>query len=66
MHHIQAKDRVVAVYGHFIGKRGYVTRINGNDACVVWRGVWDHGIWVPVSYLKRTKRYKKEQRHGPY
>lgn len=58
---IQSKDRVKAISGHFKDKKGYVTRINESNACVVWKGVWDHGIWVDLKELKRTKRYKKEQ-----
>ena len=57
---IQAKDRVRAISGHFKGQRGYVTRVHGSTACVVWRSVWEHGIWVNFSELKRTKRYNKE------
>lgn len=58
---IQKNDRVVAISGHFKDKRGFVCRVEYNRACVVWKGVWDHGIWTDVSDLKRTKRYKKEQ-----
>jgi hypothetical protein len=58
---IQVSDRVLAISGHFEGKRGYVTRIYGESACIVWAGGWDFGIWVDLSELKRTKRYKKEQ-----
>ncbi len=58
---IQSKDRVKAISGHFKGKSGYVTRVYGSSACVVWKGVWEHGIWVELYELKRTKRYKKEQ-----
>lgn len=58
MEYIQAEDRVKATSGHFNGKSGYVTRTNGDTACVVWKGVWDHGIWVDIAELKRTKRYK--------
>ena len=59
--YIQRHDRVLAIAGHFQGTRGYVCRVHGDDACVVWKGVWDYGIWVPVSYLQRIKRYKSEQ-----
>lgn len=55
---IQKADRVKAITGHFAGKSGYVTRTNGSSACVVWKGVWDHGIWVSISDLKLTKRPK--------
>lgn len=58
---IQRHDRVVALSGPFKGKRGYVCRVEGDSACVAWKGVWEHGIWVDISDLKRTKRYKKEQ-----
>ena len=54
-------DRVIATLGHFKGNKGYVTRTNGKQACVVWSGIWEHGIWVYASEIKRTKRYKKEQ-----
>ena len=54
-------DRVVAISGHFKNKRGYVCRIENNAACVVWKNVWDHGIWVDLKELKRTKRYKQER-----
>lgn len=53
-------DRVKAISGHFKDKKGYVTRISGDMACVVWDGVWSHGIWTEISDLKRTKRYKKD------
>jgi ribosomal protein L24 len=59
--YIQRHDRVLAMYGHFKGKRGYVCRVFGEQACVAWKGVWDHGIWVSINELKRTKRYQKEQ-----
>jgi|GEM_PF-3134831 len=58
---IQKHDRVVATSGPYQGKRGYVTRTDGVSACVVWKGVWSHGIWTDLSELKRTKRYKSEQ-----
>jgi ribosomal protein L24 len=61
--YIKAHDRVKAARGHFEGKRGYVTRTRGDRACVVWKGVWDHGIWTELSDLKRTKRYKKENHY---
>ena len=54
-------DRVTAIKGHFKGRKGYVTRVDSVGACVVWNGVWSHGIWTPLLDLKRTKRYKKEQ-----
>ena len=57
---IQRHDRVLALSGHFKGKRGYVTRADELCACVVFKGVWDHGVWVDLTELKRTKRYKKE------
>lgn len=59
--YIQRHDRVRAISGHFKGKRGYVCRVFGGNACVAWKGVWDHGIWGPIDELKRTKRYVKEQ-----
>lgn len=55
---IQRGDYVKAIVGHFKAKRGWVARVDGSWACVVWRGVWDHGIWVSLSDLKRTKRLK--------
>ena len=57
---IIGKDRVKAITGHFEGQKGYVTRVQGSMACVVWVGGWEHGIWVNCSELKRTKRYKKD------
>jgi len=57
---IQRHDRVLALQGHFKGKRGYVCRVDEGMACVAWKGVWDHGIWVSLNELKRTKRYRKE------
>lgn len=59
--YIQRHDRVLAVKGHFKGKRGYVCRVHGNTACVAFKDVWEFGIWVPLNTLKRTKRYKREQ-----
>lgn len=58
--YIQKSDRVLATSGYFQGKKGFVTRVYGDIACVVWKGVWEHGVWVNISELKRTKRYKKE------
>lgn len=58
---IQREDRVKAIDGHFKGKSGWVARVNGDSACVCWKGVWEHGIWVDISNLKRTKRYKIEK-----
>lgn len=58
---IQRQDRVVAIRGHFKGKRGWVARVRDGSICVVWKGVWDHGIWCFIDEVKRTKRYKKEQ-----
>lgn len=58
---IQRHDRVLAVSGHFKDKRGYVTRVEHGMACVVWKGVWEFGIWTELADLKRTKRYKKDQ-----
>lgn len=58
--YIQRHDRVVAIKGPFKGKRGYVCRVRADWACTAWKGVWDHGIWGPISDLKRTKRYKRE------
>ncbi len=60
MSKIQRHDRVLAWNGHFKDKRGYVCRTDETSACVVFKGVWDHGIWVDLTELKRTKRYKKE------
>jgi len=60
MNDVKEHDRVLALSGHFKDKRGYVTRIDGRQACVVWNGVWEHGIWTDIADLKRTKRYKKE------
>jgi|TARA_R110000850_G_scaffold9454_1_gene34828 ribosomal protein L24 len=54
-------DRVRITGEKYNGERGYVTRVHGDQACVVIKGVWDHGIWWDLSELKRTKRYKKEQ-----
>lgn len=53
-------DRVIATSGHFQGKRGQVVRLHSDQACVVWKGVWDHGIWVDQTELRKTKRYRKE------
>jgi ribosomal protein L24 len=64
MMYIQKEDRVLAISGHFEGKRGYVCRVSGDTACVAFKGVWDHGIWVPKSDLKRTKRYKQTNNEG--
>ncbi len=58
---IQERDRVKAISGHFEGNTGVVVRTSSDSACVVFKGVWDHGIWVSMYQLKRTKRYKKEQ-----
>lgn len=55
---LQREDRVKAVSGHFKGKSGWVSRTDESAACVVFKGVWEHGIWVDISELKRTKRYK--------
>lgn len=54
--YIQREDYVKAISGHFKGKRGWVSRVNGDSACVCWRGVWEHGIWADLKDLKRTKR----------
>jgi len=61
MLYIQRHDRVVVTSGRFEGMRGYVTRADDQNACVVLKGVWDHGVWLDVSTLKRTKRYQSEQ-----
>ena len=53
-------DRVISISGHFKDKKGYVCRTEHGQACVVFKGVWDHGIWVDLNTLKRTKRYKRE------
>jgi len=62
--YIIAEDRVKIIGKEFEGtkfegKKGYVTRTSGDQACVVVKGVWEHGIWFDISDLKRTKRYKK-------
>ena len=59
---IQVNDYVKAVSGHFLGKHGQVVRMHGDQACVVWDGVWNHGVWTDISDLKRTKRYKRKDR----
>jgi len=61
MFNIKRQDRVIAVSGHFKGKRGYVCRVHGTTACVVWKNHWEHGIWTDLKDLKRTKQYKSEQ-----
>lgn len=58
---MQRGDYVKAVSGHFKGKRGQVTRVNdeGNGmACVVWKDVWDYGIWSEIKDLKVTRKGK--------
>lgn len=52
-------DRVIGIKGTFEGKKGEIVRINGESACVVWRDVWDFGIWVFFDEIKRTKRYRE-------
>ena len=61
MESIIKHDRVLATQGHFKGNKGYVCRVEGDSACVVWTKVWDHGIWTSLEDLKRTKRFKNEQ-----
>jgi ribosomal protein L24 len=56
--YIQRGDYVKAISGHFKGKRGWVSRVNNESACVCWKGVWEHGIWTPLRELKRTRRLK--------
>ncbi len=56
---IQAEDRVKMISGLYAGEKGYVARVSGMDACVVLKGKWEHGIWISLSDMKRTKRYKK-------
>lgn len=56
--YIQRGDYVKATLGHFEGKRGWVARTDGTHACVCWKGVWEHGIWVSQAELKRTKRLR--------
>ena len=60
--YIQRGDYVKAIDGHFKGQRGWVARIDeGLDvACVCWKGGWEHGIWVEMTELKRTRRFKNE------
>lgn len=63
--YIQKEDRVKIIGQEFIGtqfenKSGYVTRTSGDQACVVVKGIWDHGIWFDITDLKRTKRYKSK------
>lgn len=54
-------DRVKIISGCFKNKKGYVTKVHGDKACVVIATVWLHGIWLDSCDLKRTKRYKSEQ-----
>ena len=61
MDYIMKNDRVKSIEGHFEGKKGFVTRVENDQACVVFSDIWDHGIWVELNTLKRTKRYKKDQ-----
>lgn len=63
--YIIKEDRVRIIGEEFKGtkfenKPGYVTRTSGDQACVVVKDVWDHGVWFDISDLKRTKRYKKK------
>jgi len=60
--YIKRHDRVIATSGHFENKKGYVCRVHGNMACVVWKNVWEHGIWTNLNELKRTERYKNESK----
>ena len=61
---IQSKDRIISISGHFKGSKGYVCRVESDQACVVFKSVWGHGIWVELDTLKRTKRYIKETNNG--
>lgn len=54
-------DYVKAITGHFKGKRGWVCRVEGDVACVVWKGVWDHGIWTPICHMKVTRSFRGEE-----
>jgi ribosomal protein L24 len=36
-------DYVKAIKGAFEGKRGWVSRVDEYNACIVWKGVWEHG-----------------------
>ncbi len=45
-------QKVKAVAGHFKGKTGTIVRTHGASACVVWDGVWEHGIWVEFTELE--------------
>lgn len=60
----QAGDYVKAISGPFKGQKGWVSRtdsdmgIQPENACVIFSNIWDHGIWVEVKELKRTKRFK--------
>lgn len=60
--YIQREDRVKGIKGTFKGMRGWCSRVNNDSACVCWKDIgFDHGIWVDISDLKRTKRYKIEK-----
>lgn len=52
-------DYVLSLSGHFKGKHGYVTRVENDFSCVVWKDVWDFGLWVSSDTLHVTKRLKK-------
>jgi ribosomal protein L24 len=51
-------DYIKAISGHFKGKRGQIVRVSGKMACVVWKSVWDHGIWSEIKDLKVTRKGK--------
>lgn len=55
----QRDDYVKAISGSFKGSRGWVSRVNDYAACVVWKGIWDHGIWTPLKDVKVTRRPKR-------
>lgn len=55
---IERGDYVKAISGPFEGKTGWVSRSDCNAACVVWKGVWEHGIWIHLGDIKRTGREK--------
>ena len=57
----QRGDYVKGVAGPFKGKRGWVARVSHEQACVVWKGVWDHGIWTFLEELKRTRRPRAKE-----
>ena len=46
----------MAVSGHFKGKRGWISRVNNDMACVCYKNVWEFGIWAFITDLKITRR----------